>query len=84
MSKELAIMSEPHFGMKDMSYPAFSFSVCWGENLNYGALIILNSKEFSKVVKEADVYDMKYLKGSPCQIEVSDENVVSFVKILKT
>lgn len=80
--KQLAIMSEPSFGMRDMSTPAFWFSVSFGEDLIYGALIILSREKFAKIIEDANVNDMKDLKDSPCQIDVSDDGVVSFVKVL--
>jgi hypothetical protein len=76
-------MSEPHFGMRDMYKPSFWFDVSFGENLSFGALIILTPEQFAKVIEEANVSDMKDLKGKPCQVEVTEDNVVSFVKVLK-
>lgn len=81
--KQLAIMTAPHFGMRDMYKPAFWFSVSYGENLVYGALIILSADEMTKECIAANVYDISRLEGAPCQIEVKD-NIVSFIKLLKT
>jgi len=81
--KQLAIMGEPHFGLRDMSHPAFWFDVSFGEDLGYGSLIIVNSDTFTKAVEEAAIYDIKKLEGAPCQIDVSDDNIVKFVKFLK-
>ena len=76
-------MSEPHFGMRDMSRPGFWFEVSFGENLTYGSLIILSTDKFAKIIEDANINDMKDLKGHPCQIEVTDFNSVAFVKVLK-
>lgn len=83
MAKELAIMSQPDFGMRDMSYPGFWFEVSFGETLSSGALIILSAKQMADAMQEADIYDLKSLKNHPCQVDVDDSNTVSFVKILK-
>lgn len=82
MSKQLAIMSEPHYGMRDFYKPAFWFEVSFGENLSYGSLIVLSGIEFSKVVEEAGVKDMKDLKDHACQIDSTD-GIVTFLKVLK-
>jgi hypothetical protein len=81
--KHLAIMSEPHFGKRDMFRPGFWFQVSWGEDLSHASLIVLGTREFSQAIEDADIEDMKNLNGHPCQIEVSDTNVVTFVKVLK-
>lgn len=81
--KHLAIMTAPKFGMGDMGYPAFWFSVSYGEDLVYGALLIVDIERFTKEVIAADIQDISKLEGAPCQIEVSDNNIVSFVKLLK-
>lgn len=82
MSKELAIMSAPSFGVRDIGQPCFWFSVRFGEDLTCALLIVLGVKEMSKIVKEADIYDTKELKNHPCQIE-TEGNTVNFVKVLK-
>lgn len=74
-------MSKPDFGMRDMSEPAFWFSVRFGEELSSGALIVMNTRSFTKAIKDADVYDLNSLKNRPCQIDV-EGNTVNFVKIL--
>lgn len=83
--KQLAIMTQPDFGMRDMSYPAFWFSVSFGENLNSGALIVLSMKEMAEYMKEADIYDLGSLKDHPCQIDVvgTGSGTVHFIRILK-
>lgn len=85
MAKELAIMSQPDFGMRDMSYPNFWFSVSFGENLSSGALIVLSAKQMAGIMKEADIYNLKALKDHPCQIDVDGLGAatVTFIKILK-
>jgi len=81
MSKELAIMTEPKYGMRDMGSPAFWFSVSFGADLMGGALIVLSIKEMGKAIKDAAIYELKNLNNHPCQIEV-ENNCVNFVKIL--
>jgi hypothetical protein len=83
MSTQLAIMGDPHFGMRDMSKPGFWFDVAFGDELSNGALIVLSAETMSRLVEEAEVYDIKHLKGKPCQIDVQDNNTVRFVKIIK-
>lgn len=82
MSRQLAIMSEPEFGMRDMFEPGFWFSVKFGADLSEGALIIMSVIHFSEMIKEEGIYSLKSLKDSPCQIDVTD-NAVTFVKVLK-
>ncbi len=81
--KQLAIMTAPKFGMRDMSRPGFWFTVSFGEELSSGALIILPTDEMSEIIKDhTGVYDMSKLDGAPCQIDVTD-NIVTFVKVLE-
>jgi hypothetical protein len=84
VTTELAIMGEVHFGMRDMSHPAFWFEVKFGENLQYGSLMIVSVEEMARHVTEADVFDVKNLKGWPCQITSEGwGGSVKFVKLLK-
>ncbi len=65
MSKHLAIMTKPNFGMRDMSDPAFWFSVSWGEDLGRGALIILTAEKMSKAIRAADINNLGALNNHP-------------------
>lgn len=76
-------MSKPNFGMRDMSHPAFWFSVSYGEDLSYGSLQIVGMEKFAKLIEEADINNLDQLKDHPCQIEVTDKGYVNFVKILR-
>lgn len=82
MAKQLAIMTKPSFGMRDMSSAGFWFSVKFGDSLSSGALIILSTEEMAKQVEEAEVYNIDNLEGQPCQIE-TEGNSVHFIKILQ-
>lgn len=82
MSKQLAIMSAPKYGMRDFEEPSFWFDVKFGENLSESALIVTNPAEMAAIIKEANTYDISQLEGSPCQIEI-EKDTVHFVRILK-
>lgn len=82
MSKQLAIMTAPKFGMRDIGQPGFWFDVSYGENLSYAALIVLSTERMVQAVTDTDVYDISSLDGSPCQIDETD-NIVRFIKLLK-
>lgn len=75
-------MTKPNFGMRDMSRPAFWFSVSYGEDLQYGSLQIINTERFSKMIIDANIDNLDQLKNHPCQVEVTDKGYVEFVKIL--
>lgn len=79
---QLAIMSQPHFGMRDMSSPGFWFEVSFGKDLGSGALIVMNVATMVDQVMQADIYDIENLEGQPCQIRIKS-GIVKFVKILK-
>lgn len=83
MTKQLAIMSEPHFGMRDMDYPAFWFDVRFGESLSRGALIILSIHRMTEVVMKANIRDVSDLRNHSCQVDVSDDGTVSFMKVVR-
>lgn len=79
--EQLAIMSEPSFGLRDTGIPVIWFSVRWGKDLTWSSLIVITQDHFQDFLKEKNVYDIKNLKDSPCQIDVSGDNV-KFIKIL--
>lgn len=81
--RQLAIMDKPHFGLRDVSYPVFWFSVSYGQELSCGALIVLGVKSFCKIIEDAGIVDIDNLEGAACQVNVDDRGV-RFVKIIKT
>lgn len=83
MSKQLAVMSKPHYGVRDTSHPIWWFDVKFGDDLGHGALIVLTTAQMRKIVDEAHIYDIETLHNRPCQVEVSTDNSVEFVKVLE-
>lgn len=79
---QLAVMTEPKFGMRDMSRPAFWFSVSFGDSMQFSSLIVLSVESMVKVVTDANIGELKDLKNRPCQIKIDYDNTVDFVKVL--
>lgn len=50
MSKQLAVMSKPHYGVRDASHPIWWFDVKFGDDLGHGALIVLTTAQMRKIV----------------------------------
>jgi hypothetical protein len=80
VSKELAIVRDPGYGMRDAHRPVLWFDVRFGEAS--GALQIFSQPEADKIIEDFGVRDVADLDGRPCFIEF-DGMTVKFIKAAK-
>lgn len=82
--EQLAIMTEPQYGMRDMSSPGWWFSVSFGADLSYGALIIMSEKEMHDLVVKHNIHDTEQLKNHTCKVVSKGwGDSVKFVDLVK-
>ncbi len=65
-NKQLAIMRDVGFGLRDVGTPCVWFTAHDGI---FASLQILTGKEIEKLLIDSKVHNIKDLEGSPCWIE---------------
>lgn len=79
--KQLAIMRNVSFGMRDTSHPCMWFEVKMDEGS--ASFLMLSWEKAGQVIKDADIKDVKDFDGHACWVEVEDHHTVRFLGIAK-
>lgn len=80
MEKQLAIMKDVGYGLRDTGRPCLFFSTYISEG--GAALQVLFGKDANKVVTDTGVYDVKDLEGKPCWVK-ADGRTITFLEVAK-
>jgi len=78
LAKQLAIMKDVGYGLRDTGRPCLFFTTYTGECSC--ALQVLFGKDADRVIKDARVYDIRDLEGNPCWVE-KEGNLMRFLKV---
>lgn len=79
IKEEMAIMKGVSIGMRDAGTPVMWFST---NQEGSGALQVLGWEDAAKLIREANVYDIKELNGKACIVE-RDGNIMRFKRMAK-
>lgn len=80
MSKQMAIIKEVSFGLRDVGKVNLSFSTYISEC--EAALQVLFRDEYEKLIMDGGIKDIKELDGKPCWVEVTG-NLIDFIEFCK-
>lgn len=78
MAKQLAIIKNISYGLRDIGQPCLSFDTYLSEGLV--ALQVLFGKDIEKLLKDGQIIDIKELEGHACWVE-KEGNVIKFLRI---
>ena len=79
--KQMAIIKNVEFGVRDTNYPMLSFTVYLGESV--ASLICIPGEKALQIIREHQISDIRRLEGKPCWIETDGLSSVHFVDLAK-